>query len=101
MRKNDCCIIIILTFIFYFTNTYYVVIIGRPRQGNDSSDVSSLTSLAYGIVVGRVCCLHKRDNSCCLWQKKTASLASVEKLVLSCLEEVHNLSREDTRDYLT
>ena len=101
MRKNDCFFsnfyIIIL---FIFTDTYYFVIIGGPRAGNNANDASSLASLAHGIVI-QVCCLHKKDYSCCLWQKKSASLASVERLVLSCLEEVLNLSKEDKRDYLT
>ena len=81
------------------------MIIGGPREGNNANDEevssSSLASLTHGIVVGQICCLRKQEKKCCLWQKKTASLASVERLVLSCLEEVHNLSREDIRDYLT
>ena len=80
------------------------MIIGGPRDGNNANDEevsSSLASLARGIMVGQICCLRKQEKKCCLWQKKTASLASVERLVLSCLEEVHNLSREDKKDYLT
>jgi len=69
-----------------------------PRQGNGIND-DALYSLAHGMVVNRVCC-----TDGCLWQNhrssSAVSLDAVVRLVLSCLEEVHNMSKQDKRDYL-
>ena len=70
--------------------------IGMPELGQGGSGCdknhTALSALAHGIV-NIPCC-----GTNCLSRMETYSAA--DKLVLTCLEETHNMSREEKLQYL-
>ena len=80
-----------------YSLTLLVVCIGMPelRQGSGGCDSKShfaLSDLAHGIANIPCCSIN------CLSQMETYSAA--DKLVLTCLEETHNMTREEKLQYL-
>ena len=80
--------------ILAFSNDYFFTDL-RPELGGriGYSSVISLSSIARGIAF-RNCC--KRQ---CLWKPGT-TMERAEHIVLSCMEEVRNLSKREKKEYI-
>jgi hypothetical protein len=75
----------------------FSLILGPPERGrvvDNSSSSSYLLSLARGISI-QPCC-----KRLCMWQGGDTTLEMASQLVLSCLEEVQNMSKKEKLQYL-